>query len=70
VAFEPAQWLFVGDSSNDQALFAAVPLSVAVANIERFVPQLQVLPAYVTPSPRGRGFAEVADRVLAAQAPV
>ena len=66
-AFEPAHWLYVGDSSNDQAMFAAVPLSVAVANIDRFVPQLQVLPAYVTPSPRGRGFAEVVVRLLAAQ---
>jgi len=66
--FDPAQWLYVGDSSNDEAMFALLPLSVAVANIERFVTQMKVLPAYVTPSPRGRGFAEVADRVLAAQA--
>ena len=68
-SFDAAQWLFVGDSSNDQAMFAMVPLSVAVANIDRFVPQLQVLPAYVTPSPRGRGFAEVVERLLAAQEP-
>ncbi len=66
-SFDARQWLFVGDSSNDQAMFAEVPLSVAVANIERFVSQLQVLPAYVTPSPRGRGFAEVVERLLAAQ---
>lgn len=63
---QPAQWLYVGDSTNDQLMFEHLPLSVAVANIARFVPQLQVLPAYVTPSERGRGFAEVAQRLLAA----
>lgn len=68
VPFDVAQWLYVGDSTNDQAMFALLPLAVAVANIDRFVAQIQVLPAYVTQSPRGRGFAEVADRVLAAQA--
>jgi hypothetical protein len=66
VPLDPAAWLFVGDSTNDQLLFEQVPLSVAVANVARFVPQLRVLPAYVTPSPRGRGFAEVVQRLLAA----
>jgi HAD superfamily hydrolase (TIGR01484 family) len=65
--FDAARWIYVGDSTNDQAMFATVPLSVAVANIDRFVPQLQVLPAYVTSLPRGRGFAQVADALLAAR---
>jgi hydroxymethylpyrimidine pyrophosphatase-like HAD family hydrolase len=65
--FDAARWLYVGDSGNDQRMFEQVPLSVAVANIARFVPQLSVLPAYVTPSERGRGFAEVAQLVLAAR---
>jgi HAD superfamily hydrolase (TIGR01484 family) len=65
--FEPASWLYVGDSTNDQIMFEHVPLSVAVANIARFVPRLSVLPAYVTPSERGRGFAEVVQRLLAAR---
>ena len=65
--FEPAEWLYVGDSTNDQLMFEHLPLSVAVANIRRFVPQLRVLPAYVTPSERGRGFAEVVQRLLDAR---
>jgi hydroxymethylpyrimidine pyrophosphatase-like HAD family hydrolase len=65
--FETASWLYVGDSTNDQQMFEHLPLSVAVANIARFVPHLRVLPAYVTPSERGRGFAEVVQRVLAAR---
>jgi HAD superfamily hydrolase (TIGR01484 family) len=66
--FDAAQWLYVGDSTNDQLMFEHVPLSVAVANIARFVPRLTVLPAYVTPSERGRGFAELVQRLLAAKA--
>ena len=69
VPFDPAQWLFVGDSTNDQSMFDLVPMSVAVANIARFVPQLRVLPAFVTPSARGAGFAEAVQRLLDAKRP-
>ena len=65
--FVPAEWLYVGDSTNDQLMFEHLPLSVAVANIRRFVAQLQALPAYVTPSERGQGFAEVVQRLLVAK---
>jgi HAD superfamily hydrolase (TIGR01484 family) len=65
--FDANQWLYVGDSTNDQLMFERIPLSVAVANIARFVPTLAVLPAYVTPSERGAGFAEVAQRLLTAR---
>jgi len=64
---DAASWLYVGDSTNDQLMFEHLPLSVAVANIARFVPRLSTLPAYVTPSERGLGFAEVVQRVLAAR---
>ena len=66
-AFDPTEWIFVGDSTNDQTLFEHLPLCVGVANIARFVPQLAHLPAWVTAGERGAGFAEVADRVLAAR---
>jgi len=66
--FRPEQWLFVGDSSNDQLMFAGLPLSVGVANIARFLPQLHSLPRYVCEGERGAGFAEVARAVLAARA--
>ncbi|NRF65956.1 HAD-IIB family hydrolase [Aquincola sp. S2] len=66
--FEPADWLFVGDSTNDQLMFERLPLTVGVANIARFLPQLDVRPAYVTQAERGAGFAEVAAALLAARA--
>jgi len=58
--FDPEDWLYVGDSTNDQLMFERVPLSVGVANIARFWSELVVKPAYVTAGERGRGFAEVA----------
>ncbi|TDM05685.1 MAG: HAD family hydrolase [Ideonella sp. MAG2] len=67
VAFAPKEWLYVGDSSNDQIMFQHMPLSVGVANIARFVPLLQHLPSYVTRGERGQGFAEVAAAVLMAR---
>jgi hypothetical protein len=67
MSFDAAEWLYVGDSTNDQCMFEQLPLSVGVANIARFVPQLRAWPAYVTPSERGRGFAEVVQRLLDAR---
>lgn len=66
-AWRPAEWVYVGDSTNDQAMFASLPLSVGVANIARFLPQLQAFPGHVTRGERGQGFAELADALLSAR---
>ncbi len=60
-------WLYVGDSTNDEPMFAAFPLSVGVANIVDFADRLRRWPAYVTALDRGRGFVEVAETLLAAR---
>ena len=60
-------WVFVGDSTNDELMFEAFPNSVGVANVRRFEAQLKHLPRYITDSERGAGFAEVARAVLSAQ---
>ena len=65
--FAADDWVYVGDSTNDQAMFELMPLSVGVANIARFVPLLQSLPAYLTRAERGAGFAELAAALLAAR---
>ena len=65
--FEPARWLYVGDSTNDQVMFEHLPLTVGVANIARFWPELKHRPAWVTAGDRGLGFAEVAARLLQAK---
>jgi hypothetical protein len=64
LAAELDRWVFVGDSGNDQVMFQHFAHSVGVANIRRFAHQLQHLPTYITPSERGRGFAEVARAIV------
>ena len=61
---EVERWVYVGDSTNDQAMFGHFPLSVGVANLRRFADQLHTWPAYITQGQRGAGFAEVAARLL------
>lgn len=61
------QWVFVGDSGNDEALFERFSHSVGVANIARCAAQLEHLPRYVAPSEYGAGFAEVARAILEAK---
>jgi HAD superfamily hydrolase (TIGR01484 family) len=60
-------WVYVGDSTNDQEMFAYFVFSVGVANLLRFADALTVWPAYVTQGERGEGFAEVAQALLAVQ---
>ena len=66
--WRPDEWVYLGDSTNDQRMFQALPLTVGVANIARFVPALRWLPSYVTKAERGAGFAELADALLKARA--
>jgi len=57
-------WVYVGDSPNDQIMFAHFPNSIGVANIKDFENQLQHFPQYITPSERGQGFAELSKSLL------
>ena len=57
------QWVYVGDSTNDQVMFEHFTHSVGVANIKRFEKELKHLPKYIAEHERGAGFAEIA-RVL------
>ena len=69
VADADASILFMGDSSNDRPLFARFPrTSVGVRNVLRFLAELGAdCPAYITEGEAATGFAEVAERLLAAQ---
>jgi len=70
LAQEMDQWVFVGDSTNDQLMFEAFEHSVGVANVRRFEAQLsglKRLPRYITEGERGAGFAEVAKALLSAR---
>lgn len=58
-------WLYVGDSPNDEPMFAFFPHSIGVANVREFLPRMQAHPRYVTEGNGGHGFAELVDHVLA-----
>ncbi|HUQ34781.1 MAG TPA: HAD-IIB family hydrolase [Aestuariivirga sp.] len=57
--------VFVGDSPNDAPMFSYFPNSVGVANVIKFTGSLPASPHWVTRASGGRGFAELADHLLA-----
>ncbi len=61
-----AQIAYCGDSPNDAPMFGYFPLGIGVANIRPLAHLMQHLPAYVTSGEGGEGFAEFAERLLAA----
>ena len=58
------QWVYVGDSANDQLMFEHFTHSVGVANIRRFENELKHLPQYIANQERGAGFAEFVNFLL------
>jgi len=61
------EFVFAGDSPNDQPMFAFFPNAVGVANVREMSDLMTAMPAWVTPSPGGAGFAELAEALLAAR---
>ncbi len=64
LAREVASWIYIGDSTNDQVMFAQCPNAVGVANLRRFADVLTTWPSYLTDGERGDGVAEVVAAVL------
>ena len=59
-----AEFVFVGDSPNDQPMFGYFPHSVGVANVKNFLDLISSRPAYVTEAVCGAGFTEFAHVIL------
>ncbi len=58
------RWLYVGDSPNDEPMFAFFHASVGVANVAGFLDRMTAHPTFVTTRPGGHGFAELVDHLL------
>ncbi len=58
-------WLFVGDSPNDQPCFAYFPVAAGVANVRRYLDRLAPPPGYIADAEGGYGFAEIVNLLLA-----
>ena len=61
---EPQRWVFVGDSANDEPMFAAFDHAIGVANVADFLPRMNAWPAHVTSAQGGHGFCQIAERIL------
>jgi HAD superfamily hydrolase (TIGR01484 family) len=62
-----SEWLFIGDSPNDEPMFESFSFSVGVANLSRYVDRLQNPPRWITSQESGAGFAEMARRLIEAK---
>ena len=58
---------YIGDSLNDESMFAWLPVTFGVNNITRWLPTLSARPSYVTMENGGYGFAELAARIIDAK---
>jgi HAD superfamily hydrolase (TIGR01484 family) len=58
------EWLFIGDSPNDEPMFESFRNSVGVANLSRYLSRLKNPPRWITSSESGAGFAEMSRRLI------
>lgn len=63
-ALDPERWLYVGDSPNDEPMFAHFPHTVGVANVRPFLPRMQAHPRWIMDEEGGEGFAACVAQIL------
>ncbi|MCX7027040.1 MAG: HAD-IIB family hydrolase [Spirochaetes bacterium] len=56
--------IFVGDSPNDEPMFAHFPMACGVANVRRYESMIMHMPAFAASREGGLGFAEIAETIL------
>jgi HAD superfamily hydrolase (TIGR01484 family) len=61
------EWLFIGDSPNDEPMFEAFDYTVGVANLTQYLSRLKHAPRWITQSESGQGFVEMAAAVISAR---
>ena len=57
-------YIFCGDSPNDEPMFTKFPYCVGVANIKPWLSTMKAHPKYYTQKAGGEGFAEMIDIIL------
>lgn len=58
------QWLFIGDSPNDEPMFASFKYTVGVANLKKYIERLKSPPRWITEAESGSGFAEMVEYLI------
>ncbi|MGZ3692826.1 MAG: HAD-IIB family hydrolase [Bdellovibrionota bacterium] len=61
---ERENYLYFGDSPNDEPLFREFPNTVGVANVRDFLPRMKHTPRFITKKDGGHGFAEAVKWIL------
>lgn len=61
---EKENYLYFGDSPNDEPLFREFTNTVGVANVKEFLPRMKYPPRFITRKEGGHGFAEAARWIL------
>lgn len=61
------EWLYIGDSPNDEPMFEWFPYSVGVSNIQKYLKQLSHPPRWITSGKSGIGFVQMTDLLLQAK---
>jgi HAD superfamily hydrolase (TIGR01484 family) len=61
---ERENYLYFGDSPNDEPLFREFPSTVGVANVREFLPRMKHPPRFITRREGGDGFAEAVKWIL------
>lgn len=61
---ERDNYLYFGDSPNDEPLFREFTHTIGVANVKEFLPRMKSPPKYITQKEGGHGFAEAAKWIL------
>lgn len=59
--------IYIGDSPNDEPMFASFRLSVGVANLRKYLDRIHSQPVWITENESGAGFAEMAQRLISIQ---
>ena len=62
--------IFIGDSPNDEPLFAGFAHSIAVGSLRRWLDRLETPPEYITESGPAEGFQEAVAEILRKRRPV
>lgn len=61
---EKENYLYFGDSPNDEPLFREFTNTVGVANVAEYLPRMKHHPRFITKKPGGHGFAEAVKWIL------
>jgi len=62
------QWLYIGDSPNDEPMFANFRCSVGVANLKKYLNRLNHPPTWMTAGESGKGFVQMAKKLILSRA--